>query len=208
MYRQAVFLAAQPHSSLKAPEAPIPGCRGPNEPCSKPFPKGAFATRISASIGANTASRSAKSDFGASGSFPSRPPFSTRGHASGPNRRPSALRRSVTRGLSPGKTLAVLLSFDGPTQVMQKIVILEAAVMPRYLAWLSYENASGANIYITANPLRSAGRKGTEENIASVRYLYIDIDEDGVTRLAKPRRKSCSRTPTGRKGVVDGDALG
>jgi hypothetical protein len=28
MYGQAVFLAAQRHSSLKAPEAPIPGCRG------------------------------------------------------------------------------------------------------------------------------------------------------------------------------------
>jgi hypothetical protein len=94
MYRQAVFSAAQPNSSLKAPEAAIPGCCGPNESCSKPSPKGAVATRISAAIWAN--GRSAKSDFGASGSLPSRLPFSTRGHTSGPNRRPAALRRSAS----------------------------------------------------------------------------------------------------------------
>ena len=52
-------------------------------------------------------------------------------------------------------------------------------VTPRYLAWLSFENANGANICVAANPLRSGSRKRTKENIASERYLYIDNDEDG-----------------------------
>jgi len=43
----------------------------------------------------------------------------------------------------------------------------------RYQAWLSYENNSGSNIYVAANPLRSGSRKRTKESIASVRHLYL-----------------------------------
>jgi hypothetical protein len=78
----------------------------------------------------------------------------------------------LTRSFSPGETAALLLRFDGSAKVMQRI------------ARLSFENADGANIHIAANPLRSAGRKCTKKNIASARHLYIDIDEDGDTRLA------------------------
>ena len=36
---------------------------------------------------------------------------------------------------------------------------------------------TGANIYVAANPLRPGSRKRTKESIASVRHLYIDIDD-------------------------------
>jgi hypothetical protein len=52
------------------------------------------------------------------------------------------------------------------------------------MAWLAYENDRGANIYVSANPLRPGSRKRTKECIASVRHIYIDIDDDGDARLA------------------------
>src|SRR5260370_37864777 len=96
MYLHAAIPAAQPNSSLKAPGVLIPSCQGRNGRCPKPSLDGASATRISAAIWANSSSRDAKSDFGASGSLPPRIPSSTRGHASGPNRRPAARRRSAS----------------------------------------------------------------------------------------------------------------
>ena len=67
---------------------------------------------------------------------------------------------------------------------MQRVVLLERAVAPRYLGWLAHQNTVGANIYFGANPLRSGTRKRTKESVASVRDLYLDIDSDGEAKLA------------------------
>ena len=95
MSDHAAFSAPQPNSSLKAPPMRIPSYQTRNVECSKPPYNGASATRISAAIWANSADRDAKDVFGASRNLPPRIPSSTRGHASGPNRRPAARRRSA-----------------------------------------------------------------------------------------------------------------
>jgi hypothetical protein len=64
------------------------------------------------------------------------------------------------------------------------------------VAWLAYENDNGANIYVSANPLRPGSRKRTKECIASVRHIYIDIDEDGGAQLAALRASNRVPTPT------------
>jgi RepB DNA-primase from phage plasmid len=96
-------------------------------------------------------------------------------------------REFLTRCFAPGDTIAVLLRRENPASTKQRIVALEKVIAPRYLGWLSYENANGANVYVAANPLRSGSRKRTKESIAEVRHLYIDIDVDGETRVATLR---------------------
>jgi hypothetical protein len=78
----------------------------------------------------------------------------------------------------------------------QRIVTVEQLLAPRYLAWLGYENDNGANVYVSANPLHTGSRKRTKECVASVRHLYIDIDEDGDTRLALLRASDQVPAPT------------
>jgi RepB DNA-primase from phage plasmid len=90
----------------------------------------------------------------------------------------------LTRCFLPGETVAVLLRKENPASTTQRIVRLEQALAPRYLAWLRYENNSGTNVYVAANPLRSGSRKRTKDCIAEVRHLYIDIDVDGENRIA------------------------
>ena len=94
----------------------------------------------------------------------------------------------LTRCFRPEETLALLLRRENPPTTTQRIVRLEQAITPRYLAWLSYENHNGANVYVAANPLHSGSRKRTKDSIADVRHLYIDIDEDGDNRLAAVRK--------------------
>jgi hypothetical protein len=90
----------------------------------------------------------------------------------------------LTRCFRPAETIALLLRRENPPTTTQRIVRLEQAIAPRYLAWLAYENHNGANVYVAANPLHSGSRKRTKDSIAEVRHLYIDIDEDGDNRLA------------------------
>ncbi len=90
----------------------------------------------------------------------------------------------LTRCFQPGETVAVLLRKEHPASTTQRIVRLEQALAPRYLAWLHYENHNGANVYVAANPLRFGSRKRTKDCIAEVRHLYLDIDVDGDDRVA------------------------
>ena len=74
----------------------------------------------------------------------------------------------LTRCFAPGGFIALLLRRDNPFTVMQRVVPLERAIAPRYLGWLAHQNATGVNIYVAANPLRSGTRKRAKESVASV----------------------------------------
>ena len=102
----------------------------------------------------------------------------------------------LARCFSPRETIALLLRREASATVTQRIVTSETVLAPRYMRWLTHENANGANIYVAANPLRSVSRKRTKESIASVRHLYIDIDTDGDARLASLRTSDAIPTPT------------
>ncbi len=93
----------------------------------------------------------------------------------------------LARCFAPGSTIALLLRTEIPAKTQQRVVTLEQALAPRYLGWLAHQNHHGANIYVAANPLRPGSRKRTKESIASVRHVYLDIDDDGDARLAALR---------------------
>ncbi len=102
----------------------------------------------------------------------------------------------LTRSFAPTEMIAVLLRREVPVSTTQRVVALERVLVPRYLGWLSHENATGANIYVAANPLHTGSRKRTKESIASIRHLYIDIDTDGDARLAALLASEAVPTPT------------
>ena len=96
-------------------------------------------------------------------------------------------RNFLTCCFAPGETIALLLRTESPARTQQRVVTLEQVLASRYLGWLAHENYIGANIYVAANPLLPGSRRRTKECIASVRHLYLDIDEDGDARLAALR---------------------
>jgi hypothetical protein len=102
----------------------------------------------------------------------------------------------LTRCFASSETIALLLRREDAPRPQQRIVTLEQVLAPRYMAWLTFENDNGANIYVSANPLRPGSRKRTKEHIASVRHIYIDIDDDGDARLAALRASDRVPAPT------------
>ncbi len=102
----------------------------------------------------------------------------------------------LTRCFAPCETIAFLLRREDAPRPQQRVVTIEQVLALRYMAWLTFENDNDANIYVSANPLRAGSRKRTKECIASVRHLYIDIDDDGDARLAALRASDAVPTPT------------
>jgi hypothetical protein len=88
----------------------------------------------------------------------------------------------LNRAFLSDETIAILFRRPSPAPIVQRIVTLDRALQPRYLRWLAYENAAGANVYVAANPLRPVSRKRTKESVAEVRHLYLDFDTDGDAR--------------------------
>ena len=102
----------------------------------------------------------------------------------------------LNRCFHAGETVAILLRKQEPASTTQRIVRLEQALSPRYLAWLRFENSKGANVYVAANPLRAGSRKRTKDCIAEVRHLYLDIDVDGANRIAALMQSEAVPVPT------------
>jgi hypothetical protein len=107
----------------------------------------------------------------------------------------AAAAQFLTRCFSPGETIALLLRREVPAATIQRIVQLETALAPHYLAWLAHENAAGANVYVAANPLRAESRKRTKESIVAVRHLYLDLDTDGEAHLTSLRASDAVPPP-------------
>lgn len=106
----------------------------------------------------------------------------------------SVAARFLMRSFAPGETIAVLIRRQASGQTLQRIAPLERVLQPHYLGWLAHENAEGANIHVSANPLRPHSRKRTKDSIARVRHLYLDLDHEGEARLASLR--ASDRVPT------------
>jgi hypothetical protein len=102
----------------------------------------------------------------------------------------------LTRSFASCETIALLLRREDAPRPQQRVVTVEQVLAPRYMAWLNFENDNGANVYVSANPLIAGSRKRTKECIASVRHIYIDIDDDGDARLAALRASDLVPTPT------------
>jgi len=104
--------------------------------------------------------------------------------------------RFLNRCFAPDETIALLLRGKNDAAPAQRVIALETALTPRYLAWLAHQNAAGANVYVAANPLRPGSRRRTKESIASARHLYLDIDADGDTWLAALRASDLVPAPS------------
>jgi hypothetical protein len=89
----------------------------------------------------------------------------------------------LTHCFAPDETIALLLRRENPAGITQRVIRMERVLDRRYQAWLSYQNSTGANVYVAANPLLPGSRKRTKESIAAIRHLYLDIDDDGDARL-------------------------
>jgi len=102
----------------------------------------------------------------------------------------------VGRSFRSDETIAIVLRRTLPAAIAQRIVMLERALQPRYLSWLAHENATGADVYIGANPIVSESRKRTKESVAEVRHLYLDLDTNGDAKLAALRFSNTVPIPT------------
>jgi hypothetical protein len=83
----------------------------------------------------------------------------------------------------PSDRVAVVLIDRKANHTTQRIMTAERASSPEFQAWLRYENAQKRDVYVSMNPLRPDAHGRHKEDIASIRHVYLDFDQDGAERL-------------------------
>jgi RepB DNA-primase from phage plasmid len=80
--------------------------------------------------------------------------------------------------------IAMLVLNRNFSETVQRITSAQKAASPEFQAWLRYKNANGSDIYIGMNPLRQDASTRTKEDIASIRHVYLDLDQGGPEALS------------------------
>jgi hypothetical protein len=83
----------------------------------------------------------------------------------------------------PEDRLAVVVK--NSARFFQRIATAEQLAGARHQAWLRIENARGGNVYISMNPLKPGAQGRTKQDIAVVRHVYLDLDQNGPQALSR-----------------------
>ena len=77
----------------------------------------------------------------------------------------------------------VLVSRDTDKKTQQRIWNAKQAASKQIQKWLRYSNSHGYDIYIGMNPLHPGSTSRTKDDVHEVRRVYLDLDEDGPSKL-------------------------
>ena len=69
--------------------------------------------------------------------------------------------------------------------VKQRIVMAGALTSKSYQSWLRHLNANGFDLFVSMNPINPSRGKREKQDVAAVRRLQLDLDQDGAASLAR-----------------------
>ena len=76
--------------------------------------------------------------------------------------------------------LAIVLIDRRSGIVMQRIASANHIASPEFQIWLRSENHAGRDVFVSMNALAENARGRTRGDVATIRHLYLDFDENGT----------------------------
>ena len=87
----------------------------------------------------------------------------------------------------PEDRLAVVLINRHSESVIQRIASARQLASPDSQVWLHDQNRMGYEVYCSPNVLEADARGRTKDDIATIRHVYLDFDEDGTAAISRMR---------------------
>ena len=91
----------------------------------------------------------------------------------------------AARLYKPGDRVAVVvIPRDGvPPKTLQRVLPFESLTGEKVQRWLRYNNARKADIYLGMNPIKDGTWRRLKSDVAEVRRVYLDVDDNGPAVL-------------------------
>src|SRR3984885_1844091 len=91
--------------------------------------------------------------------------------------------RYIRENFRPNDRIAVVLIQKETHRVVQRVATAERVASAEFQAWLRHENASRFEVYVSMNALKEGSRSRTKEDIAEIRHVYLDFDDNGTAAV-------------------------
>src|SRR5579863_4419801 len=89
----------------------------------------------------------------------------------------------LRENFQPRDRLAVVLLNKRTGSVIQRLAEAESIAAPDFQAWLKHENDRRLEVYVSMNALREGARGRTKADIAAIRHVYLDCDDNGTASV-------------------------
>ena len=103
--------------------------------------------------------------------------------------------RYLRENFRPDDRLAVVLIQKETHRVVQRIATAEKIAAPGFQAWLRHENAQRCEVYVSMNTIKPNSRGRTKDDIAEVRHIYLDFDDNGTAAVQALMQRNDVPTP-------------
>jgi hypothetical protein len=91
--------------------------------------------------------------------------------------------------------LAVVLIQKSTGAVTQRIANVDRIMSGEFQAWLRYMNSKKHEVYVSMNALNPDAQGRTKADVAAIRHVYLDIDNDGPAAVRSVRAREDLPTP-------------
>ena len=89
----------------------------------------------------------------------------------------------ILDNFEPEDRLAVVLIDRRSGAVTQRIASANHIASQEFQVWLKSENRSGRDVFVSMNALADDARGRTRGDVATIRHLYLDFDENGTRAI-------------------------
>lgn len=89
----------------------------------------------------------------------------------------------IRENFRPKDRIAVVLIQKETHRVVQRVATAERVASAEFQAWLRHENASRFEVYVSMNALKDGARSRTKEDVAEIRHVYLDFDDNGTAAV-------------------------
>src|ERR1700693_5684221 len=97
--------------------------------------------------------------------------------------RQSAASDFIDDNFDPDDRLAVVLIDRRSGVVVQRIASASQIASQEFQAWLKSENRAGRDVFVSMNALAGRALGRTRGDVAVIRHLYLDFDENGTEAI-------------------------
>jgi hypothetical protein len=89
----------------------------------------------------------------------------------------------IRENFAPTDRLAVVLLNKRTDSVIQRLAAAEKIAAPDFQDWLRHQNAQRYDVYVSMNALQPAAKGRTKQDVAAIRHVYLDFDENGTAAV-------------------------
>lgn len=86
----------------------------------------------------------------------------------------------LRENFAPSDRLAIVLLDKRSGAVAQRIATAEKIASPQFQAWLHHMNTARMEVYVSMNALHESATGRTKADVAAVRHVFLDFDENGT----------------------------